>query len=108
MHRTSAILILALLASATAWAGGDAAAGKTKSQACAGCHGPAGVSVAPTFPHIAGQYADYIVHALKGYKTGKRDNPIMKGQVANLSEKDMEDLAAYFSQQPGLSAPHIK
>lgn len=83
--------------------GGDAEAGKAKSATCAGCHGPDGVSPAPTFPTLAGQYSDYLYHALKDYKSGKRKNPIMAGQVQNLSDADMADLAAYYSKQKGLT-----
>ena len=40
-------------------------------------------------------------------QSGKRENPVMKGLAASLSERDMEDLAAYFSSQDGLAAPEI-
>lgn len=80
----------------------DAAAGKTKSATCAACHGPDGNSAAADFPRIAGQYPDYIVKALIDYKSGARKNPIMAPMAAMLSERDMEDLAAFYSQQKGL------
>lgn len=89
-------------------AAGDIAAGKTKSAVCASCHGPDGISQQPNFPIIAGQYQDYIVRALKDYKSGERENAIMKGFVANLSEQDMKDLAAYFYSQEGLAAPKTR
>ena len=38
----------------------------------------------------------------KRVKEGRRKNPIMAGFAANLSDKDMADLAAYFSSQQGL------
>jgi cytochrome c553 len=82
---------------------GDAEAGKAKSATCAACHGEAGVSATPSFPSLAGQYSDYLYHALKDYKLGKRKNAIMAGQVQNLSDQDMADLAAYFSKLKGLS-----
>lgn len=84
-------------------AAGDAAAGKEKSTVCAACHGADGNSSIPMNPILAGQYADYIVRALKDYKTGDRQNAIMNGIAAGLSEEDMEDLAAYFSSQTGLT-----
>lgn len=90
-----------LLASAPAYAG-DAAAGKTKSKTCAACHGPDGNSASPEFPRIAGQHYDYLVKTLKRYKAGERKNAIMAPQAANLSRRDIEDLAAYYSQQRGL------
>lgn len=77
---------------------GDPAAGEEKAKPCAACHGEAGAAN-PTFPTITGQYADYLLHALKAYKSGDRKNAVMAGQVANLSPEDMEDLAAYFATQ---------
>lgn len=91
----------ALLVSANSFALGDAVKGKEKSAMCAGCHGADGNSAVPTFPSLAGQHADYIVHALKEYKSGKRKEPTMMGMAAGLSEEDMENLAAYFFFQKG-------
>lgn len=84
-------------------AGGDPAAGKSKSTTCAACHGADGNSVIPTNPRLAGQHADYLVQALKDYKSGARSNPIMVGMAAALSEQDILDLAAYYASQTGLS-----
>ncbi len=78
------------------------AAGKEKSKSCAACHGVDGNSTAPDFPRIAGQHYDYLVKALSDYKTGERKNAIMAPQAANLTKRDIEDLAAYFSRQQGL------
>ena len=82
---------------------GNAAAGKEKAKACAACHGADGNSASADFPKLAGQNADYIVKSLQGYKSGTRKNPIMAPMGTNLSQRDMEDLAAYFSSQQGLS-----
>jgi len=105
---TKKILALALLALAfpAAAASGDAEVGKKKSAPCAACHGANGVSPSDAFPNIAGQYPDYLESALKHYKNGKRKNPIMQGQVANLEPKDMMDLAAYFASQTALQTKH--
>lgn len=92
-----------VLACSPVFAGGDPVAGKEKAAVCAACHGETGVSPAPAFPTLAGQYEDYIVRALKDYKLGKRKNPIMGAQVTNLTAEDMADLAAYFSAQEGLA-----
>ena len=103
---TVVTILAAALASNVALAEGSIAAGKEKSKTCAACHGATGDSTNPMFPKLAGQYSDYIVQALKEYKSGARTNPIMKGMVGTLSEQDMEDLAAYFSsQKPGVVAP---
>ncbi len=96
----AAVLVFALPAHASK---GNAEAGKAKSTACAACHGEDGVSKIPSFPKLAGQHRDYLVHALKEYQSGKRKNPIMAEQVKNLSDADMADLAAWFSAQKGLS-----
>ncbi len=93
--------------SGAALAAGDPVAGQEKAQVCASCHGADGVSPAPNFPILAGQYPDYIERALKDYQTGERDNAIMKGFVTNLSDADIRDLAAWFASQPGLAAPRI-
>lgn len=93
--------------SVTAFASsGDAEAGRKKSQPCQACHGQNGMSVSPDFPNLAGQNEDYLVHALKHYKNGKRKNPIMQGQAANLSDKDILDLAAHFSHEDGLQVKY--
>ena len=103
MHRifTTCAAILLVCASPLAAAGGYSKNGQTKAEVCAACHGADGNSTSPEFPKLAGQHADYIVRALTDYQTGKRNNAIMQGFVANLSKQDMWDLAAYFTSQPG-------
>ena len=94
-------LVLALAASPVL-AAGDAVQGKAKSQTCAACHGPDGNSPAgPDFPRLAGQHYDYLLKALRDYKSGARKNPIMAGQVGSLTPRDMADLAAYYAGQKG-------
>jgi len=85
---------------------GDPVAGKAKSKACAACHGPDGNSPAPDFPKLAGQPYDYLVTALRHYKGGDRKDAIMAPQAANLSKRDMEDLAAFYSGQAGLKVKY--
>ncbi len=97
----SGLAALALGMSA-AQAGGDPVAGKEKAQTCHACHGEDGISKQPIYPHIGGQYADYMLHALKGYKSGERQNAIMQGMVAPLSQQDMADLAAYYASLDGV------
>lgn len=100
-------IALAATISAPALAAGDADAGKQKAQVCAACHGPDGNHpTTPDFPRLAGQHPDYLLQALRDYKSGARKNPIMAGQVASLKDQDLADLAAYFSQQPGTL--HVK
>ncbi len=78
---------------------GDAAAGKKKSASCAACHGPDGNGSIPLYPRLAGQYEDYLHQAMQDYKTGKRNNAVMKGMATPLSDQDIADLAAYFASQ---------
>ena len=101
MIRLMAVLIAIAFAPAVSHAGGNAESGKAKAaQVCAACHGPDGNKPsAPDQPVLAGQYEDYLVKALSDYKSDKRKNPIMKGFASQLSKKDMEDLAAWFSSQ---------
>ncbi len=112
---TKTIIVLAascalLLGSVSAFAAGDAAAGKQKSATCAACHGADGNSTNAQYPKLAGQHASYLYKELKNFKQGKRVNVIMQGMVKSLSDKDMQDLAAYFSQQtikPGVADPKL-
>ena len=80
--------------------------GKTKAdQACAGCHGPAGNRpISPETPRLAGQQYDYLVQVLNDYRQGTRDNPIMRAMAKPLTDKEIRDLASYFSRQEGLTA----
>jgi cytochrome c553 len=101
--KTAAWLALAfMLCTPMTWADGDPAAGQKKSQVCQACHGADGHGLNPTYPVLAGQYQDYMVHALKAYRDGGRNNPIMAGMAAPLSDQDIEDLAAYYSNMEGL------
>lgn len=101
MKKIIFVAVLALAASAPAVAA-DPEAGQKKSQPCTTCHGPDGNSPSPEFPKLAGQHYDYLVQALKDYKSGARKNPIMAQQAEKLTIRDIEDLAAYYSKQRGL------
>ncbi|MBD8880901.1 MULTISPECIES: c-type cytochrome [Rhodanobacter] len=102
MQRALALLsfgaVLAI-ASTPLLASGNPADGKTKATACFACHGADGNAVDPQYPRLAGQYNEYLQQVLHEYKDGRRNNPIMKGMVATLSDQDIEDIAAYFSSQ---------
>lgn len=68
-------------------------------QTCASCHGQKGVSQTANFPILAGQYQDYLLHSLKGYRDGARENAIMAGQVQGMTNDQLEALASYYSRQ---------
>lgn len=77
----------------------DIAAGKTLAVACAGCHGPTGISAVGAFPNIACQKQEYLLVALTDFQSGKRVNPVMGGIAKGLSAADMKNVAAYFAGQ---------
>ena len=66
---------------------------------CIACHGIDGNSPLPANPNLSGQHAGYITKQLMQFKNGERDNAVMKGMVANLTEQDMINLGSYFEQQ---------
>ena len=76
-----------------------------KLQSCAVCHGENGDKpLAPEYPILAGQYADYIVQALRQYRDGQRTNPIMAQQVEilELTDADMKRLGKHFASKTGV------
>lgn len=79
--------------------------GATLAQQCAICHGPTGVSRAGP-PNLAGQYASVIYKQLRDFKDGVRVNAVMSPFAVKLSERDMQDLAAYYSYLPRLPGFH--
>jgi len=102
MKLAAALVCSAMLLPATVFARGDVEAGRQKSQVCQACHGPDGNGTGDgQYPRLAGQYADYLLKSLQDYKSGARDNAIMAGFVATLSNQDMKDLAAFYAAQSG-------
>jgi len=77
-------------------AAGDVQAGKAKAASCGACHGANGQGVPPN-PALAGQSEDQLLQEMKDYKSGKRNNVIMKGLMGPLSDQDMANLAAYYA-----------
>jgi len=90
------ITISGAIVSNSALAVGSVEAGASKAVVCQACHGANGNSANPEWPSLAGIGADYIAEQLKNFKEGKRTNPVMMPNVANLSADDMADLGAYF------------
>lgn len=80
-------------------AAGDPAAGQTKAAVCAACHGADGNSPNPQWPTLAGQIPEYVSKQLHDFKAGRRSDPLMSPMAQPLSDQDVQDLAAYFSQQ---------
>jgi cytochrome c553 len=99
MNRTTlagmaAIVVLGVVG--PAHAAGDVQAGKVKAAACAACHGANGQGVAPN-PPLVGKSEAQLIQALKDFKSGKRDNAVMKGMASPLSDQDIENIAAYYA-----------
>jgi cytochrome c553 len=118
MTRLPAVLLAATLLAATAASAADApkpdpAQGATTfGTICAACHGPdaAGVAALPAQAKLAHQFPEYVVKQLTEFKSGVRDNPIMKPMASTLSDSDVLNVAAWVSAQkppsPGTEAEH--
>jgi cytochrome c553 len=78
------------------------AAGQQKSTTCVACHGAGGIAGAPQWPNLAGQHASYLRHALELYRSGARADLIMGPMIAALDDAALDELAAFYSTQPGL------
>ena len=82
---------------------GNATAGATKVAVCQACHGEGGKTPAdPIYPSLAGQSSVYLQSAMTAYRDGLRQggmSAMMAPQVATLSDQDIGDIAAYYSQQ---------
>ena len=113
MKLLAKVLLTTALAAGTVTgvqAAGDAEAGKNKSTTCVACHGADGNSSVPNFPKLAGQSANYIVKQLTDMKSGARTVPEMAAFLPGLSDQDIQDLAAYYSEQsvqPGAADPKL-
>lgn len=90
--RKTLITAALLSASVTAFA-----AAPPEAATCAGCHGMDGKSVNPAWPNLAGQNKDYLVSAIKAYRDGGRNNPLMSPMAKPLSDEAIDTLATYFS-----------
>ncbi|MDA5545170.1 MULTISPECIES: c-type cytochrome [Yersinia] len=95
------VSIVALsLCSFSALAKNDIEAGRVKSASCVACHGAQGKVSVPMYPNLAGQNAMYLEQSLAAYKKGTRTGgqaEVMRAYVANLSDEDFSDLAAYYA-----------
>ena len=78
---------------------GKAADGQTKAAVCSACHGPNGNSTNPEWPRLAGQSAVYIAEQLRLFRSGVRNNPVMKPLASALKDQDIDDLAVYYEAQ---------
>ena len=99
------MIALALLIADSSFAG-NPARGQELSMVCQSCHGEKGnLALQENYPLIGGQHFDYLVHALKAYRSGHRENAIMAGFARDLSDQDIRDLAAWYARQEGELKP---
>ncbi len=97
--RCAVFLSAAILLGPPCWANGDAARGAAKTAACTSCHGTADRPPLPGMPTLAGQQPAFLVSQLFFMREGLRVVPAMAGLFKDFSDRDLEDVAAYFSAQ---------
>jgi len=95
-----AILCFSLAAQAADVLKGDPEAGKQKAAMCSACHGADGNSMVPTFPKLAGLGEKYLLKQMQYIRDGVRPVAAMAGQVDNMSDQDLADIAAYYTEFP--------
>ncbi|HWT35436.1 MAG TPA: cytochrome c [Paraburkholderia sp.] len=95
MKRFFLFVLAAGMASVAAHAA-DAAKGRAKAVQCQACHGMDGIAKVPEAPNLAGQNEDYLVKALKDFKSGARQNDMMLLVAKPLSDDDIANLAAFY------------
>ena len=96
--RWAALGVFAVMAAfASAATAGNPAAGKGKTRACVTCHGVDGMSRLPSAPNLAGQNEWYLAKQLRDYRSGKRTHQFMSIVAKNLSDADIDDLAAWYA-----------
>lgn len=86
-----------LLSSAGAAQAADAAAGRTKAQMCAVCHGLDGIGKSPDVPNLAAESPIYVSTQLKAFRSGERQHEQMSIIAQGLSDEDIADLAAWYA-----------
>lgn len=94
----AAILAISLAVPAASHAGADATASERKGAACAACHGPG--DPASDTPRLAGQNKGYLVRQLRAFRQSKRANSLMVEITRQMSDADIDDVAAFWSHQP--------
>ena len=78
---------------------GDAAAGEAKAVTCGACHGADGNSMVPNFPKLAGLGEKYLLKQMQDIRDGRRPVAAMAGQVDNMSDQDLADIAAFYDSK---------
>jgi cytochrome c553 len=101
MSRRTILLInlgLMLIGAGQAAHAADVEAGRAiADSSCLACHGKNGIGIIPMYPNLAGQKAEYTAAQMRAFRSGERKNPIMAPLAANLSDADIEAVAAYYA-----------
>jgi len=79
---------------------GDPEAGRAAALVCSACHGAGGKGIAPDYPNLGGQHYSYLLKQMQAFKSGERQALLMMGQVDNLSEQQLKNIAAFYAAQP--------
>ena len=95
-----AIFLAAVTAQAAEIIKGDPAAGEKKAVTCGACHGADGNSMVPSFPKLAGLGEKYLLQQMQHIRSGLRPVAQMAGQVDNMSDQDLADIAAFYNSKP--------
>ena len=108
MNKLTLTLACLMVAASYPCLAADYEAGKKKAEeVCHACHGADGNNPrTPETPRLGGQYYDYLAHSLKAYRSGARENPLMSPMAKPLSDREIKDVAWYFSKQPGLRSKY--
>jgi cytochrome c553 len=108
MNKLTLTLVCLMVVASTPCLAADYEAGKKKvEEVCQACHGADGNKpLTPETPRLAGQYYDYLEHSLKAYRSGARENPLMSPMAKPLSDREIKDVAWYFSKQLGLRSKY--
>lgn len=85
----------------------DTEAGEAAAEPCFACHGSNGVSVSADIPNLAAQKEDYLVSQLEAFRAKERTNPLMNAMAGQLSDQEIENLAAFFSSLPGTGSGEV-
>lgn len=67
---------------------------------CAACHNADGNSAIAANPKLSQQHPEYLVKQLQEFKSGKRNNAVMKGFAAALSDDDMRNISYWLASKP--------
>lgn len=99
LAKVACVLALTVIGT-TVQAAGDAEAGQAKAATCVACHGVDGNSAVPTFPKLSGLGHKYLLKQMQDIRDGRRPVALMAGQVDNMTDQDLSDIAAFYDSQP--------